>query len=398
MSTVSLATTVSTAASLSKTTSLQPTVAAAPRKRRPRTSVQQLAILQEAYTLEPMPCSAYREMLSEIVGLSSRSIQIWFQNRRQKLKLEENKETSAMLAEKKEQALALLNASFELSHEPSDAELARLSQEIGISSKSIKVWFQNKSARVLIEDQMTTGASFKPKPSASEEAERKGSAKEPASSPTSSSSGSATSKRTGRKHDRATSSASALPPIPPQMMQNLQYMNQVFLLQDSSLPHFTSQSTPVMFVKPEPGSVQHQIQMHHLSVQQKLSLNTSNLQMAGPQADSPVSMGGFVDPQDFFVDSFSAPSPTGFHSEMASPMLGMDPTLSGQFYSGFNYPLPAQGLSDDAAGFSAFQSQSQAYPSMQMNFEPYGDSQRVESPSPLPEQDVGCHTGLWGTL
>ena len=39
----------------------------APRKRRPRTSQQQLYVLNEAYILEPMPCSAYREFLGKEV-------------------------------------------------------------------------------------------------------------------------------------------------------------------------------------------------------------------------------------------------------------------------------------------------------------------------------------------
>lgn len=47
-----------------------------PRKRRPRTNVKQLEILNEAYTLDPMPCSSYRELLGDLVGLSNRSIQI----------------------------------------------------------------------------------------------------------------------------------------------------------------------------------------------------------------------------------------------------------------------------------------------------------------------------------
>ena len=56
------------------------------RKRRSRTSDHQLTLLQEAFLFETMPCSTYRDLLSKALGLSSRSIQIWFQNRRQKIK------------------------------------------------------------------------------------------------------------------------------------------------------------------------------------------------------------------------------------------------------------------------------------------------------------------------
>ena len=38
-----------------------------PRKRRPRTSRDQLVVLNEAYILEPMPCAAYREALGKQV-------------------------------------------------------------------------------------------------------------------------------------------------------------------------------------------------------------------------------------------------------------------------------------------------------------------------------------------
>ncbi|KAI8900479.1 hypothetical protein BC833DRAFT_581815 [Globomyces pollinis-pini] len=124
---------------------------AAPRKRRPRTSLQQLAILQEAYTLDPMPCAAYREMLSTMVGLSSRSIQIWFQNRRQKLKLEENSATLEALNIKKEKATTILNSAFKLNPNPSDAELESLAEQVSISAKSIKVWYENRQSKSAVE-------------------------------------------------------------------------------------------------------------------------------------------------------------------------------------------------------------------------------------------------------
>jgi hypothetical protein len=124
-----------------------------PRKRRPRTTVQQLAMLQDSYVLDPMPCSSYRQLLSEIVGLSSRSIQIWFQNRRQKLKLDAS--TQDMVQQRKDQALKLLNSAFEQNSTPTEAELESLSQDLRISTKCIHVWFQNKLAKQKVEDQFS---------------------------------------------------------------------------------------------------------------------------------------------------------------------------------------------------------------------------------------------------
>ncbi|KAJ3271872.1 hypothetical protein HDV01_006157 [Terramyces sp. JEL0728] len=131
---------------------------------RPRTSIQQLAILQEAYTLDPMPCAAYREMLSQIVGLSSRSIQIWFQNRRQKLKLEENRSALESLASKKEATLSILNEAYQTNPQPAEQILTSLSEQVGISVKSIDIWFQNKYQKSKVEGHLS--AQFRPKPTA----------------------------------------------------------------------------------------------------------------------------------------------------------------------------------------------------------------------------------------
>ncbi|CAO3700888.1 unnamed protein product [Rhizopus stolonifer] len=56
-----------------------------PRKRT-RTSPEQLAILEESFNLNPSPNSRTREQLSLQLGMPERSIQIWFQNRRAKVK------------------------------------------------------------------------------------------------------------------------------------------------------------------------------------------------------------------------------------------------------------------------------------------------------------------------
>lgn len=60
----------------------------APKKKRTRTSTEQLRILQKAFQTDPMPNSTARMTLSKKLGMSSRAVQVWFQNRRAKEKLD----------------------------------------------------------------------------------------------------------------------------------------------------------------------------------------------------------------------------------------------------------------------------------------------------------------------
>jgi hypothetical protein len=56
-----------------------------PRKRT-RATPEQLAVLEKTFNLNPSPNNRVREQLSRELGMSERSIQIWFQNRRAKVK------------------------------------------------------------------------------------------------------------------------------------------------------------------------------------------------------------------------------------------------------------------------------------------------------------------------
>lgn len=56
-------------------------------KKRTRASPEQLAILEETFQNNTSPNSKMRELLGEKLGMNERSIQIWFQNRRAKVKL-----------------------------------------------------------------------------------------------------------------------------------------------------------------------------------------------------------------------------------------------------------------------------------------------------------------------
>lgn len=55
-------------------------------KKRSRATTEQLAILEDTFAANTSPNSKMREYLAERVGMSERSIQIWFQNRRAKMK------------------------------------------------------------------------------------------------------------------------------------------------------------------------------------------------------------------------------------------------------------------------------------------------------------------------
>ncbi|KAI8071808.1 hypothetical protein BC940DRAFT_269781 [Gongronella butleri] len=58
---------------------------AQPRKRT-RATPEQLAVLEKTFSVNPSPNNRVREQLSRDLGMSERSIQIWFQNRRAKVK------------------------------------------------------------------------------------------------------------------------------------------------------------------------------------------------------------------------------------------------------------------------------------------------------------------------
>lgn len=57
----------------------------APRKRT-RATPEQLSVLEKTFNVNPSPNNRVREQLSRELGMSERSIQIWFQNRRAKVK------------------------------------------------------------------------------------------------------------------------------------------------------------------------------------------------------------------------------------------------------------------------------------------------------------------------
>ncbi|PKC02561.1 homeobox-domain-containing protein, partial [Rhizophagus irregularis] len=63
-------------------------------KKRTRATPEQLAILEDTFKTNTSPNSKVREALAEKVNMSERSIQIWFQNRRAKMKAMQKHQTS----------------------------------------------------------------------------------------------------------------------------------------------------------------------------------------------------------------------------------------------------------------------------------------------------------------
>jgi hypothetical protein len=69
-------------------------------KKRSRVTLEQLTILEDVFTRTVAPNSNYRQEIAAQTEMSERSIQVWFQNRRAKLKLQKRRES-----EKHESAL-----------------------------------------------------------------------------------------------------------------------------------------------------------------------------------------------------------------------------------------------------------------------------------------------------
>ncbi|KAI8376152.1 uncharacterized protein BYT42DRAFT_614933 [Radiomyces spectabilis] len=57
-----------------------------PQRKRTRATPEQLAVLENAFSVNPSPNNRVRVQLSRQLGMSERTIQIWFQNRRAKMK------------------------------------------------------------------------------------------------------------------------------------------------------------------------------------------------------------------------------------------------------------------------------------------------------------------------
>ncbi|KAJ8077200.1 hypothetical protein PM082_001628 [Marasmius tenuissimus] len=73
-------------------TAEEPTI----KKKRKRADAQQLKILNETYARTPFPSTEERLALAKLLDMSARSVQIWFQNKRQSMRQTRQTSTSAM--------------------------------------------------------------------------------------------------------------------------------------------------------------------------------------------------------------------------------------------------------------------------------------------------------------
>lgn len=60
-------------------------------KHRKRTTPEQLSVLERAFDENSKPSAVARKMIADQIGMTPRSVQVWFQNRRQKRKMAEKK-------------------------------------------------------------------------------------------------------------------------------------------------------------------------------------------------------------------------------------------------------------------------------------------------------------------
>jgi len=74
----------------------QAPTSASPRRRNVFTW-RQLALLEQVFECDPLPIPVVRSQLAERVGVSSRCIQVWFQNRRQKWRVDHKADTKSVL-------------------------------------------------------------------------------------------------------------------------------------------------------------------------------------------------------------------------------------------------------------------------------------------------------------
>lgn len=119
------------------------------RKRRSRTSDHQLTLLQEAFLFETMPCSVYRDLLSKVLDLSSRSIQIWFQNRRQKMKSLSNQSQKAAFDIKRQNTIKVLKENSKRCLTKDD--IAKLSDLMDVSAESLSLYLELKKIKSKLE-------------------------------------------------------------------------------------------------------------------------------------------------------------------------------------------------------------------------------------------------------
>ncbi|KAJ3003201.1 hypothetical protein HKX48_001875 [Thoreauomyces humboldtii] len=94
------------------TTAGTPTDGTTPTKKRARATTEQLAILEDVFLTQTSPNAKLREILAARVNMTERSIQIWFQNRRAKVKLMQKRAAQHAAQEQAARAHSYMAATY----------------------------------------------------------------------------------------------------------------------------------------------------------------------------------------------------------------------------------------------------------------------------------------------
>lgn len=81
------------------------------KKKRQRTSPDQLAILEQIFQTDKMPSQQTRVQLADQLGMSSRRVQIWFQNKRAKVKRGQTKSEASPSSDLRDTTASLSSSS-----------------------------------------------------------------------------------------------------------------------------------------------------------------------------------------------------------------------------------------------------------------------------------------------
>lgn len=135
------------------------------RKRRQRTSPDQLQILEQIFETDKMPNQQKRIRLAEQLGMSSRRIQIWFQNKRAKVKRgsKDGKEDNDELSESGDEGSSTPNSPYQAPSSPKEKSPPKVKpepQNISIQDKNFQFNSPNQMSNHLFDPRVMNSKLF----------------------------------------------------------------------------------------------------------------------------------------------------------------------------------------------------------------------------------------------
>lgn len=118
------------------------------KKKRQRATPDQVAILEEAFELNSSPDAMFREALAKKCNMTERSIQIWFQNKRAKVKLINKKAQEAALQSQQLEQQQRLLFQFQQELMQSHYNLSPTSTKKMVSMENFIVQFPAKTLKI----------------------------------------------------------------------------------------------------------------------------------------------------------------------------------------------------------------------------------------------------------